>query len=195
MRSDRTYEGYLRQRSDDLTEASSTEVLIRPARPDDADQIWGVIEPVIRAGETYALDQDMSRGAALAFWMAPEHRAFVAVDNERIIGTYFLRPNHHGGGHHVANCGYVTAASSARKGVARAMCFHSLAEASQRGFRAIQFNFVVSTNERAVRLWQSMGFGIVGRLPGAFLHPTKGYVDVFVMYRDLVTADESPAGA
>ena len=149
---------------------------------------------MIRAGETYALDRDMSRDAALAFWMAPENHAFVAVDGSRVIGTYFLRPNHHGGGHHVANCGYVTAPASTRKGVARAMCFHSLAEAGQRGFRAIQFNFVVSTNERAVRLWQSMGFGIVGRLPGAFLHPMKGYVDVFVMYRDLAGSDGSQGG-
>jgi ribosomal protein S18 acetylase RimI-like enzyme len=101
------------------------------------------------------------------------------------VGTYFLRANHQGGGAHVANCGYMTAVSGTGRGVARAMCTHSLDRARERGFRAMQFNFVISNNNRAVRLWQSFGFEIVGRLPGAFQHPTQGYVDVYVLYHNL----------
>jgi len=155
---------------------------IRSATANDAEAIWNILEPTIRAGETYTLPRDMSREEALAYWFAPGHEVFVAGDEGRLFGTYFLQPNQKGGGSHVANCGYMTAAASYGRGVARAMCAHSLDYARGRGFRAMQFNFVVSTNERAVKLWQSFGFEIVGRLPGAFLHPSAGYVDAYVMY-------------
>jgi L-amino acid N-acyltransferase YncA len=157
---------------------------MRTARANDSDAIWAILEPVIRAGETYTLPRDMNR-EALAFWFATGHEVFVAEDEGIVVGTYFLRANQAGGGSHVANCGYITAAGESGKGVGRAMCAHSLEYAKGRGFRAMQFNFVVSTNERAVRLWQSFGFEIVGRLPGAFHHPTRGFVDAFVMYRQL----------
>jgi ribosomal protein S18 acetylase RimI-like enzyme len=161
---------------------------IRPAsHHDDADSVWTILEPVIRAGETYTLPGDMSRNDALAYWFAPGHEVFVAEETDaRIVGTYFLQPNQQGGGAHVANCGYITAASATGRGVARAMCEHSLDRARTRGFKAMQFNFVVSTNVRAVHLWQSLGFEIVGRLPGAFQHPTEGFVDALVMYRNLL---------
>ncbi len=158
---------------------------IRPATAADHAAIWTLLEPVLRAGETYALPRDMSREAALAFWTAPGYEAFVADDAGEIVGTYFLHANQLGGGSHVANCGYVTAGQATGRGVARAMCRHSLDHARARGFRAMQFNNVVSTNERAVKLWQAMGFAIAGRLPGAFAHPTLGDVDVFVMYQRL----------
>lgn len=158
---------------------------IRPALASDADAIWSILEPILRAGETYTLPRDISRDAALAFWFAPSHEVFVAHDGGDILGTYFLRPNQNGGGSHVANCGYMTAPAASGRGVARAMCAHSLDHARNRGFRAMQFNFVVSTNERALRLWKSFGFEIVGRLPGAFLHPVAGYTDACVMYRAL----------
>lgn len=158
---------------------------IRLALPSDFDTIWSILEPILRAGETYTLPHNISRDAALAFWFSPAHEVFVAHDDGDIVGTYFLRPNQHGGGSHVANCGYMTAPAASGRGVARAMCAHSLDHATKCGFRAMQFNFVVSTNERAVRLWQSFGFAIVGRLPGAFLHPVAGYTDAYVMYRTL----------
>jgi ribosomal protein S18 acetylase RimI-like enzyme len=162
------------------------ELTIREAHhPDDSNAIWGILEPVIRAGETYALDRDLSREQALAYWFSDGHEVFVADDNGQILGTYFLHPNQKGGGSHVANCGYITAAAALGKGVARQMCSHSLGHAKNRGFRAMQFNFVVKTNERAVRLWESLGFAIVGTLPGAFLHPVRGYTDAYVMYRGL----------
>jgi ribosomal protein S18 acetylase RimI-like enzyme len=161
-------------------------MLIRPAGNEDATAIWVIMQPIIRAGETYTLPCDMDKESALAYWLSAEHEVFVAEENGEILGTYFLQANQKGGGAHVANCGYVTAVPATGRGVARALCSHSLNRARERGFRAMQFNFVISTNERAVRLWQSFGFAIVGRLPKAFLHPKLGYVDAFIMYRDLV---------
>jgi GNAT superfamily N-acetyltransferase len=158
---------------------------IRPAVSSDSDAVWEILDPVIRDGETYALPRDLSRADGLAFWFAKSHEVFVAESGGRVVGTYFLRPNQLGGGAHVANCGYLTATAASGKGVASAMCAHSLDRARTRGFRAMQFNFVVSVNERAVRLWQRFGFDIAGRLAGAFLHPVHGYVDVYVMYREL----------
>jgi ribosomal protein S18 acetylase RimI-like enzyme len=160
-------------------------MLIRAAVDGDADAIWSIMEPIIRAGETYSLPRDMSKERALAYWLLPEREVFVVEENGGIVGTYCLQANQKGGGAHVANCGYMTAVSATGRGVARAMCAHSIDRARERGFRAMQFNFVISTNERAVRLWQSFGFEIAGRLPGAFRHPTLGYVDAYIMYRDL----------
>jgi len=160
-------------------------MLIRPANDKDAHAIWAIMEPIVRAGETYTLPREMNKEAALAYWFSSEREVFVAEDSGEIVGTYCLQANQKGGGAHVANCGYMTAVSATGRGVARAMCAHSLDRARERGFRAMQYNFVIRANERAVRLWQSFGFEIVGRLPGSFLHPTLGYVDAYVMYRDL----------
>lgn len=160
-------------------------MLIRPSRPGDAAAIWSIIGPTIRAGETYALDPQMSETEALAYWLGADKETFVAEENGSIAGTYFMRPNQAGGGAHVCNCGYMTSTAAAGRGIARRMCEHSLNHARERGYRAMQFNFVVSTNERAVRLWESLDFKIVGRLPLAFRHPTHGYVDALVMFRPL----------
>jgi ribosomal protein S18 acetylase RimI-like enzyme len=164
-------------------------LLVRPARARDDDAIWGIIGPTIRAGETYALPRDMSRADALSYWKSPGHEVFVAErvgeGVSAVLGTYYMRANQQGGGSHVANCGYMTAQEASGKGVARTMCAHSLEHARARGFRAIQFNFVVGSNERAIALWQSFGFAIVGRLAEAFEHPRLGLVDAVVMYRML----------
>lgn len=158
---------------------------IRPARHDDDDAIWVILEPVLRAGETYTLPRDISRADALAYWCRQDHDVFVAENTGQIVGTYFLCPNQLGGGSHVANCGYMTSSSAQGTGVGRAMLEHSIAHARARGFRAMQFNFVVSTNDRAVKTWQAYGFEIVGRLPGAFSHPRLGFVDALVMFKQL----------
>jgi ribosomal protein S18 acetylase RimI-like enzyme len=160
-------------------------MIIRPATGADHDAVWTILEPVIRGGETYTLPRDWTREEAVAYWMGAPHEVFVAEEDGDGLGTYYLQPNQRGGGAHVANCGYITGPHATGRGVARAMCSHSLDWARERGFRAMQFNFVVSTNARAVRLWESFGFEIVGRLPGAFLHPNEGYVDALVMYRAL----------
>jgi GNAT superfamily N-acetyltransferase len=127
----------------------------------------------------------MSEAEALAYWFGSDKETFVAEDNGVILGTYYIRPNQAGGGKHVCNCGFMTLSSATGRGVARRMCENALDLARSRGYRAMQFNFVVSTNERAVRLWQSLGFEIVGRLPLAFRHPVLGYIDAFVMYQAL----------
>jgi len=160
-------------------------MLIRPATHDDAAAIWSIIGPTIRAGETYALDRDMREADALAYWFGPDKQVFVAEADGAVLGTYYLRPNQAGGGTHVCNCGYMTAAAATGRGIARAMALDSIEQAKARGFRAMQFNFVVDANVRAVKLWQSLGFEIVGRLPKAFDHPAHGFVDALVMYRVL----------
>ena len=158
---------------------------IRTAEESDGQVIWSIIGPTIRAGETYALARDMSEAEALACWMEPGREVFVAEEDGRVLGTYYMRANQAGGGDHVANCGYMTAVAATGRGVARRMCEHSLEHARARGYRAIQFNFVVSTNDRAIRLWQGLGFREVGRLPLAFRHPVHGYVDALVMFQAL----------
>ncbi len=158
---------------------------IRPATARDAAAIWRIIGPTIRAGETYALPQDLSEQAALDYWLGTDRETFVAEAGGDCLGTYYIRPNQPGRGAHVCNCGYMTAPEATGRGVARAMCAHSLDHARSAGFRAMQFNFVVGTNDRAIRLWQSMGFETVGRLPGAFDHPTLGWVDAVILYRRL----------
>jgi len=163
--------------------------VIRRARANDADAIWTILKPMVRAGETYTLPTNMTRRDALEYWQRKGHEVFVAEESKRILGTYFLQANQMGGGAHVANCGYVTSPDAQGKGVGRAMLEHSLEQARARGFLAMQFNFVVSTNERAVKTWQAYGFEIVGRLPSAFEHPRLGFVDALVMYKRLNRLD------
>jgi len=158
---------------------------IREAEARDRDDIWGILEPVIRAGETYTLPREMTGDQALKYWFDEGHEVFVAELDAKVAATYYLHANQQGGGEHVANCGYMTAKWATGRGLARAMCAHSLEHARHRGFRAMQFNFVVSTNQRALRLWESFGFETVGKLPGAFRHPELGDVDALVMYRTL----------
>jgi ribosomal protein S18 acetylase RimI-like enzyme len=158
---------------------------IRPARAADHAAIARIIVPTIRAGETYALDRDLSEADAVAYWTGADREIFVAEADGVVLGTYYLRANQAGGGAHVANCGFMTDAAATGRGVARALGAHALDRARSRGFAAMQFNFVVSTNVRAVRLWESLGFAVVGRLPGAFAHPSLGRVDALVMFRTL----------
>ena len=158
---------------------------IRPASPADAPAIAAIILPVIRAGETYALDPAMSKEDAIAYWFGGDKTVFVAEEDGAILGTYYLRANQAGGGDHVANAGYMTAAAARGKGVARAMALHSFDEARARGFTAMQFNFVVASNAAAVHLWTALGFATVGRVPGAFRHPALGPVEALVMHRPL----------
>ena len=166
-------------------------MLIRKAEAGDARAIVEIILPTIRDGTTYSLDPDINEADALSYWMGADKETFVAEDERRIVGTYYMRPNQGGGGRHVCNCGYMTGTAAVGRGVAGRMCQHSLEHARSRGYKAMQFNFVVSTNERAIRLWQRLGFEIVGRLPGAFYHPIAGYVDALVMFQRLQAASAS----
>jgi L-amino acid N-acyltransferase YncA len=169
---------------------------IRPAIDKDRDAIWKIFHEVVAAGDTYAIDPNISREEALAYWFRADTHTYVAEldclkqssfgpDYHRVVGTYVLRPNQAGGGAHVANAAFMVAPDARGEGMGRAMGEHCLREARRLGFRAMQFNFVVSTNKSAVRLWKQLGFKIVGTLPSAFRHPEKGYVDVYVMFRSL----------
>jgi len=159
---------------------------IRPATDADHDAIWEIFHEVVAAGDTYPFDPQMSREDALAYWFRSDTQTYVAEQDRHVFGTYILRPNWSGPAGHVANAAFMVAANARGREIGRAMGEHCLAEARRLGFRAMQFNFVVSTNQSAVRLWQKLGMKIVGTLPGAFRHPEKGYVDVYVMFRSLL---------
>ena len=156
---------------------------IRPDTPADADALWPILQAVIAAGDTYAFAPDMGRSEALALWHPPGGHTFVAELDARVVGTYLLKANQPGLGSHVANCGYMVAPGARGRGLGEALCRHSLDTARALGFRAMQFNAVVSTNRGAIALWQRCGFSIVGTVPLAFRHPTSGMVDIHVMHR------------
>ncbi|MDJ0820231.1 MAG: GNAT family N-acetyltransferase [Paracoccaceae bacterium] len=160
-------------------------ITLRPYRREDAEVVTAMLMPVFRAGDTYAIDPDISEADALAYWTGPERRVFVAEEDGVALGTYYMVRNQKGGGSHVCNCGYITAPAAQGRGVARAMLAHSLEVAPGFGFTAMQYNFVIATNTRAIETWQRAGFDVVGRLPGAFRHPVEGEVDALVMYRRL----------
>jgi len=165
---------------------------IRPFSDTDWPAVWAILEPVLRAGDTYSFPTDMAESDARKAWVDAPMATFVATDGGGdILGLYFIKPNQPGQGDHVCNCGYVTGVRARGRGVASAMCSHSMGIAPSMGFRAMQYNLVVATNTVAVRLWQKHGMDIVGTLPGAFRHPTEGYVDAHVMYRTLVEVPRS----
>jgi len=159
---------------------------IRAATDADRDAIWNIFHEIIAAGDTYAFDPQMPREEALAYWFRADTHTYIAQRNGGVVGTYILRPNQSGPGSHVANAAFMVARNAEGAGVGRRMAEHCLSEARRMGFRGMQFNFVISTNTRAIHLWNQLGFKIVGTLPGAFRHPEKGFVDVYVMYRSLL---------
>lgn len=164
-------------------------VTIRPAGPGDHDAIWSILEPVYRAGETYCIPTDITREEALTDWFAAPFTAFVAEAEGQVLGTSHVGRNRPGPASHVANASFATAPAARGKGIARSLVEHAKDWARAQGFRAMQFNFVVSTNEDAVHLWQKAGFAIVGRLPEAFHHPRHGYVDALVMFQELTQGE------
>jgi len=159
---------------------------IRAATDADRDAIWNIFHEIIAAGDTYAFDPQMPREEALAYWFRADTHTYVAEEDGSVVGTYILRPNQSGPGSHVANAAFMVARDAEGAGVGRRMAEHCLREARRMAFRAMQFNFVISTNTRAIHLWNQLGFEIVGTLPGAFRDPEKGYVDVYVMFRSLL---------
>lgn len=156
---------------------------LRPACPDDADALWAMMEPVFRAGETYAIAPEISRDTALTYWMGGNHTAYVAEQDGVMLGTAYLCPNHQGNADHICNAGFITAPAARGRGVAQALLTHVMAAARGAGYGAMQFNFVVASNTGAIALWQRNGFDIVGRLPAAFRHPVLGMTDALVMYQ------------
>lgn len=160
---------------------------IREATLDDFEQIWPIFSEIVAAGETYAYSRTTTKDEALKIWMDAPRKTYVLEENGTILGTYYIKTNQAGPGDHVCNCGYMVSSRARGRGFATAMCEHSQGVARSLGYKAMQFNFVASTNEGAVKLWNQLGFATVGRLPKAFNHPSKGYVNALVMYKWLET--------
>jgi len=156
---------------------------IRKAEDDDFDGIWSIFREIVIQGETYAFPPDTNKADARKIWMLTPTATYVALKHGEIVGTYYLKPNQPGLGSHVCNAGYMVRSHVRGQGVGRAMCEHSLVEAKNLGFKAMQFNLVVKTNENAIRLWKKMGFFSVGTLPKAFMHKKLGLIDAIVMYK------------
>ena len=165
----------------------TTPLQIRPYEAADWSAVWALLEPVFRAGETFPHDPAITEAEAHQAWVEQNRAVMVAVDAAgAAVGTYYLRPNSLALGAHVANAGYVVAQHCRRQGIGSRLCQHSLQAARRLGFRAMQFNLVVSTNTAGIRCWQRNGFQVVGTLPGAFRHRQLGYVDALVMVQGLV---------
>jgi L-amino acid N-acyltransferase YncA len=163
----------------------NAELVIRRAEDSDFDGIWEIFHVVVAKGDTYVYDPKTTKEQARAIWMAPGLSTYVGLLDGEVVGTYILKANQPGLGSHVANAGYMVHPERAGRGIGRALCEHSLAEARRAGFLAMQFNAVVSTNEPAVALWRKMGFAVIGTVPKAFQHRQLGLVDLFVMHRFL----------
>lgn len=156
---------------------------IREATKSDWDLIWPIFHEIVSAGETYAYETDTTKEQAEKIWLDDPRKTYVFEEDGKVLGTYYLKTNQAGSGKHVCNCGYMVSSSARGKGLATSMCEHSQKIAIKLGYKAMQFNFVASSNEGAVRLWSKLGFETVGCLPKAFNNPSKGFVDAFVMYK------------
>jgi L-amino acid N-acyltransferase YncA len=161
-------------------------VLIRPATDADWPQIWPFFSAIVAAGETYAYPEDLTADEARALWLEPPPgQAFVAVDGDVVLGSAKTGPNRPARGSHVATASFMVDPEARGRGTGRALAEHVLAWAATQGYRSMQFNAVVETNVSAVALWQDLGFTIVGTVPEAFNHRTRGLVGLHVMYRRL----------
>jgi L-amino acid N-acyltransferase YncA len=158
---------------------------IRKAQDTDKPQVWEIIKAVISGGDTYIFYPNTSREKMLDYWFAADKETYVAVSENKIVGTFFLKPNQPDLGSHIANAGYMVAPEAKGKRIGRKMAEFSLVEAKRLGYQAMQFNFVVKTNEIAVRLWLALGFEIIGEIPQAFRHKENGLTNALIMYRKL----------
>jgi RimJ/RimL family protein N-acetyltransferase len=161
--------------------------MIRAITRSDFEAFWPCFESVIKAQETYAFDPDMSFEEAYQLWCVRPLKTFVFEENGQILGSYYIKPNAMGPGDHICNCGYMVSESARGKGIAKQLCRHSQEIAIDLCFEAMQFNSVVSSNEVAVSLWQKLGFRIIGTIPDAYRHGRFGYVDCYIMYKQLRT--------
>ena len=166
--------------------ASMTDMNVCEQSETDWPDVWRVIEPVFRAGESYPLPHDVSEQDAKRYWIKSDGLNAVARDhNGAVLGVYYLRPDQGGPGDHICNAGYVIAEAARGRGLATALCTQSQDQARAMGFRGMKFNLVVSTNEAAVKAWKKAGMEIIGTVPSAFRHPALGFVDAYIMFRVL----------
>lgn len=158
---------------------------IRKATKFDYDEVWDIFSAVIKTGDTYVFHPDTPKSELQKYWFADYMTTFVAEEGDQILGTYIIKPNQVGLGDHIANCSYMVNPNAQGRGVGKELCEHSLQFAGAQGYKAIQFNIVVSTNHGAVGLWKKYGFEIVGTTPNGFRHAERGFVDTYIMYKEL----------
>ena len=158
---------------------------IKEATEADAPQVWEIIKAVITTGDSYVFAPDSSREKMLDYWFSEDKQTYVALLENKIVGTFFLKANQPDLGSHIANAGYMVAPKAQGKRIGRQMAEFSIEEAKRLGYCAMQFNFVVKTNEAAVKLWLSLGFEIIGEIPEAFNHIENGLTNALIMYRKL----------
>lgn len=163
-----------------------TVTLLEAQRGTDDDRVWQILKPAVEAGDTFCADPTGGKTGGLAYFWPATAQVWIASEEGQDLGCCYLRPNQTGNGAHVCNAGYCTTPAARGRGVARQMLAFSLDEATRQGYRAMQYNFVVATNTRAIETWQRAGFAVVGRLPAAFRHPAQGFVDALVMHKSLV---------
>ena len=158
---------------------------IRPTIDEDKPAVWRIIQAVLVGGDTYTFAPDIAEGEMMAYWFSPEKYNYVAVTDGAVVGTFWLKANQPGLGSHIANAAYMVSPDTKGKGVGKRMAEYSLDEARRLGFTAMQFNFVVKSNTVAVKLWQNVGFEIIGEIPDAFNHSTNGLTNAYMMHRKL----------
>lgn len=158
---------------------------IRKSVSTDAEGIWAILKPIISKGDAYVFSPDMSKEDMLNYWLSADKHTYTAFRDDQIVGTFFMKDNQMGLGSHIVNAGYATLPTAGGQGIGKQMGLFSLEEARRLGYKAMQFNIVVKTNERAVRLWQAIGFQIIGEIPEAFQHQTLGLVNAYIMYQKL----------
>ena len=160
-------------------------IQIRKSLAEDADDIWEILHPIIREGDSFAFSPSSTKEEMLGYWLDKKKHTYTALLDKRVVGTFFMQDNQPGLGAHVANAGYATSPKVFGRGIGKQMGIFSLDEARRLGYRAMQFNIVVKTNERAVKLWTDIGFKIIGEIPDAFQHRTLGLVNAYIMHQKL----------
>lgn len=160
-------------------------ISFREATSQDIDALWAIFEPIVAAGEIYPYDPQSSKADMVDIWLSPEKRTYVALEGETVVGTYYLRDNQPCLAAHIVNAGYMMHPDHQGKGIGKKMCEHSQVEAKKLGYKGMQFNLVVSTNQGAIALWQKCGFDIVATIPKGFQHQKLGLVDTHIMYKEL----------
>lgn len=161
----------------------TTMIEISPADSADFEEIWALFHTMVKQGDTYVYAPNTSRTEAYTLWMTEPEQTFVALDDDDLVGTYILKKNQPGLGSHVASAEFIIAPALRHHGVGKLLCQHAIEQARTAGYKAMQFNFIVSSDEKTIRMWQSLGFNIVGTVPQAFHHQSLGYIDAHIMYQ------------
>ena len=157
----------------------------RIATNEDEDALWGILEPMVRLGGTYVFSLNTPRESLMGYWLGADKTTFVIERDGGVVGTFYLKANQEGLGDHICNAGFVVAPAVEGQGLGRWMGEFAQEVAKSRGFLAMQFNFVIKSNQRAVHLWKSLGFAIIGEIPEAYRHSELGLVPALIFHKKL----------